>query len=168
MTNTDSPRYGSDYLAQVGPELDYALESGAGRTYRYLDERKSAQCVQVRLRALLLAIQVLATHRRHGRVSRPRGGRRGGEHRGRRRRRRGAALRVSTRGGRGGGSKRYSPGQARRLEFRVVEEQQKTTGSLGNRSLVPGMYTVSVGGHQSGDRKGEAESNTVAAEYTVR
>jgi hypothetical protein len=49
-----------------------------------------------------------------------------------------------------------------------VEEQQKTTGSLGNRSLVPGMYTVSVGGHQPGDRKGEAESNTVAAEYTVR
>ena len=169
--------YGSDYLAQVGPELDYALESGAGRTYRYLDERKSASVYkfgfglsfsQFKYSQLTVdtagfpdlavgvvventgAVAAAAVAQLY--VSVPEAG---GE---------GVPLRALA----GFQKVLLAPGQATRLEFRVVEEQQKTTGSLGNRSLVPGVYTVSVGGHQPGDRKGEAESNTVAAEYTVR
>ena len=168
--------YGASYLAQIGPELDYSMETGVGRTYRYLNTTASppifmfgyglsfstfryANLTVDTLAVPDVAVGVTVTNVGPMAASTvaqlylavPNAGAKG----------------VPFRGLQGFQKVALAPGESRRLDFVVVEEQQKTTMADGSRALVPGTYRVSVGGHQPGDAKGERESNVVEATYSI-
>lgn len=53
-------------------------------------------------------------------------------------------------------------------EFAVPAEQLQTAMEDGTRRVVPGMYTVSVGGHQPADPEGDAGSSGECVSDTVQ
>ncbi len=53
------------------------------------------------------------------------------------------------------------PGGAAQLVFTLVKRQVGTVLADGSWAVTPGTYLVSVGGHQPGDKRGDATSNVL-------
>lgn len=156
--------YREDYVAHVGPELDYSMTSGAGRTYRYLNESASTPIYRfghglsystfsysaltltassgpasVAVSAQVANVGAVAAHEVvQVYVSAPARD----------------DVRIPIRSLQGFARVYLAPGESRRLDFVVTEGQLASVLQDGSKVVTPGSYTFSVGGRQPGDAQG--------------
>eukprot|EP00047_Mylnosiga_fluctuans_P014509 m.39025 g.39025 ORF g.39025 m.39025 type:complete len:896 (+) comp5543_c0_seq2:78-2765(+) len=165
--------YMPNYLSQVGPELDYSLTSGVGRTYRYLTVPplyffgygltyttffySNLTMATWEIPDFLFFVTVTNI----GKVAAASV----------------AQLYVQVPPLAGTPVPRIAlqgftktvllPGQSADLTFRLVPRQLQTVGNDGVPRTTPGAYTVHVGDHQPADTLGLATSNVVSISFTL-